>query len=131
MEAVRAIIHQSGYRSVHEFPPGEPITRSVPGFMDLCIEKILHDRVCVGHYYWQRGDRIADPEIEFKILDDAWVPVRFTQHPSVHQYEETGLASIDSFIAQWNNNLKHQGFTNEPDPDDLNAVHGTDGCNTN
>lgn len=112
MDAVREIIHQIGYASAHELPLGEPITRSVPGFMDLCIEKILRDRVCVGHYHWQRGDRLSDPEIEFKIDGDEWIPVRFTQHPSVHQYEEDGLASLNAFITQWNKNLISQGFTN-------------------
>jgi hypothetical protein len=120
MEAIREIIRQYGYPSVHELPLGTPISRSVPGYMELCIEKILCDRVCVGHYYWQRGDRLSDPEIEFKITSEEWIPSRFTQDPLGHQYEEDGLSTLASFIEQWNENLIGQGFTTAPADNDSN-----------
>lgn len=115
MRSVSCILKQAGYNSVRDMRLGESITRTAPGYMELGIEKIMADRLCVGHYYWKAGDRMSDPEIEFRVTENQWVPVRFTQHPSYYEYDDTGIDSLGSFIAQWDRNLAAQGFTHQSD----------------
>lgn len=89
----------------------ETYTIENDGYMDLVIEKIGESRLSVAHYYTQYDDLMSDPEIVFEVEDDELVPVRYTQHPHVHQYDETGLGrSVQDFCMQWRQNLEKQGF---------------------
>jgi len=63
MEAVRAILKEKGYSSASEMDINESVNIEMDGFMDLYIEKIGESKLSVAHYYTQRGDLMADPEI--------------------------------------------------------------------
>lgn len=110
MDSVRAIVEKSGYDSVDDLSINESITVKVEGFHDLVIEKIVDDRLSVMHSYTQRGDLMSDPEIVFRLEDDDWVPVRYTQHPSLHKHDEDGLDDVADFVETWDKNLRAQGF---------------------
>lgn len=110
MDAAQQILELAGYESLAEMNVGERATVSVSGLMDLTIEKIGFDRVSVAHYWPQHGDLMSDPEIVFRIEADTWIPVRYTQHPSTHLYDETGLQQIEETVRDWSNRLKQQGF---------------------
>lgn len=81
----------------------------VEGNEDLTIEKIGSDRLSVAHHYIQRGDLMCDPEIVFRVEEGEWIPIRYTQHPRVHQYDPEGIR-IEGFVVQWSANLREQGF---------------------
>lgn len=88
---------------------GYSLKTTAPGYMDLYIEKIDIDKICVAHYYTRQGDLMSDPEVVFRIVGDDWVPIRFTQHPNIHQYDESGL-SIQQFLDTWERNIRLQGY---------------------
>lgn len=53
---------------------------NAPGsFTAAVIEKIGPERFSVAHYFVERGDLVADPELEFVRQDGAWFPVAVTQ----------------------------------------------------
>jgi hypothetical protein len=81
--------------------------------MPLVIEKIAADRLSVAHYYAQMGDLMSDPEIVFHIDNGVWTPVRYTQHPHVHQHDETGLPDVAAFAEDWSQNLERQGYVKQ------------------
>jgi hypothetical protein len=112
METVKRIIEIAGYESAQDMELGDHIkVESLgSGMMDLSIEKVQEDRLSVAHYYTQRGDLMSDPEIVFVIEDDHWRAVRYTQHPSVMQYDEDGLPEVKQFAGDWNENLRDQKF---------------------
>jgi hypothetical protein len=110
MDAVKEIIQGHGYDSGHDMDVGDHIKVEVDGYMPLTIEKIEDSKLSVAHYYTQRGDLMSDPEIVFRIDGDEWTPVRYTQHPRHHQYNENGLPSVDAFVNTWDRKLKQQGF---------------------
>ncbi|MFP4218046.1 MAG: DUF6908 domain-containing protein [Salinarchaeum sp.] len=110
METIKKILQAHGYTSVHNMDVEDHITVEHATCMDLTIEKIADNRLSVAHYYTQRGDLMSDPEIVFRIDGDEWIPVRFTQHPHVHQHDEDGLSKVKDFVTTWDHNLKRQGF---------------------
>ena len=90
-------------------------------FMPLVIERHA-DRVSVTHYYSQNGDLIPDPDVEFMILGDKWLPVGmqdfFGYSRALLQDHETDkiqvypqkYSAILSFTNIWARNIKAQGF---------------------
>ncbi|RKD95654.1 DUF6908 domain-containing protein [Halopiger aswanensis] len=110
MKTVKEILEQFGINSISELETGQTITVENNGYMDLVIEKVGEERVVVGHYYRQMGDRTADPEIVFKVRNGDWIPVRYTQNPGVHQHDEDGLEPVQEFVKEWSRNLRIQGF---------------------
>lgn len=87
----------------------ESVSIEVHGHEELIIEKVGPNRVSVAHYYVQRGDLMSDPEIVFRIDNGIWLPIRYTQHPDVHQYVPNGL-TLTEFVNRWSRNLQRQGF---------------------
>jgi len=114
MDAAKRILERLGYESVEEMAVNESHTIEVDGYEDLTIEKVGPNRLSVAHHYIQRGDLMCDPEIVFHIDNGVWTPVRFTQHPHVHQHDPNGL-ELDGFVNQWSENLRHQGFVEAAD----------------
>ena len=110
METVTAIVQAHGYDSVHDMAVGDHIKVEHDHQMPLAIEKIGDDRLSVAHYYTQRGDLMSDPEVVFRLTGDTWTPVRYTQHPHIHQHDETGLTGVNAFVTTWDRNLRNQGY---------------------
>lgn len=112
MQTIRDILRLHGYDSVDDMAVGDhiEIERDGDALMPLVIEKIGTDRLSVAHYYTQMGDLMSDPEIVFHIDNGVWTPVRYTQHPHIHQYDESGLSDVKQFAKQWSRKLKRQGF---------------------
>lgn len=89
-------------------------------YMDLYIEKVHLDEILVGHYWEQRGDLMADPEIVYKIEEwdypispDGWNPVQFKMNgfPSAYESDRTGLGwDTIHFCRKWDETLGKQGF---------------------
>jgi len=109
MDAVKDILERLGIKSVEGMAVNESYTIEVEGYEDLTIEKIGPDRLSVAHHYIQRGDLMCDPEIVFRIKEGEWIPIRYTQHPRVHQYDPEGI-EVEAFVIQWSENLREQGF---------------------
>lgn len=109
MDVIREILDRIGISSIEAMELNQRYTIIVPGFEDLTIEKVGSTRVSVAHHYLQRGDLMCDPEIVFMVEDTDWTPVRYTQHPRIHQYDREGL-ELDAFIRKWSQNLRRQGF---------------------
>jgi hypothetical protein len=112
MDAISDILGDLGVPSVAEMNVNENYTITVDGFEDLTIEKIGDGRLSVGHYYTQRGDLMSDPEIVFQINCEEWVPIRYTQHPGIHQHDENGLPRVKNYVRKWDKNLESQGYVN-------------------
>lgn len=109
MDAISEILSNLGVPSITEMNVNENYTITVDGFEDLTIEKIGDGRLSVGHYYTQRGDLMSDPEVVFVVDNGDWRPVRFTQHPLIHDHDESGL-DLSEFLSTWEKNLRNQGF---------------------
>lgn len=109
MDSIKAILDIFGIESVSEMTVNDNYTLTVDGFEDLAIERIAEDRLSVGQYYQQRGDLCSDPEVVFVVEDGNWRPVRYTQHPIIHQHDERGI-DLDGFLSTWDRNLREQGF---------------------
>ena len=109
MDAIKNILAAEGYEGIQEMDVEDSVTVEVAEMMDLVIEKIGENRLSVAHYYTQNGDLMSDPEIVFRIDRDHWVPVRYTQHPSIEQHNEDGL-DLSGFLKQWDRNLTAQGY---------------------
>jgi len=109
MDAAKHILERLGYESVEAMAVNESYTIEVDGYEDLTIEKVGPNRLSVAHHYVQRGDLMCDTEIVFHIDNGVWTPVRFTQHPHVHQHDEDGLKLV-GFVEQWSVNLRRQGY---------------------
>jgi len=117
MDAVKAILERLDIESIEEMAVNESHTVEVEGFEDLTIEKVGPTRLSVAHHYVQRGDLMCDPEVVFHIDNGVWTPVRFTQHPHVHQHDEDGLPEVEAFCETWSENLRRQGFTEAVEDD--------------
>lgn len=109
MDAITAILAQFGIESVEQMELNESYSVEVPGYNDLTIEKVGTRRLSVAHHYVQRCDLMCDPEIVFRIENDTWIPIEYTQHPRIHQRDESGLELAD-FLDRWNRSLRQQGF---------------------
>jgi len=111
MQAAKAILASHGIDSIDDMAVGDCITVDLDRWvMTFVVEKIAEDRVSVGQYYTRYGDRMSDPEIVFRIDGDTWTRIRFTQHPHIHRYDETGLPDVRDFVKRWSRNLSLQGF---------------------
>ena len=100
---------------MEEMKVGDYHDLEVPGMMQLTIEKIGENRVSVAHHRTQHGDLMSNPEIVFKIQDNRWIPIRYTQHPGIHRHDENGLHSAKENAKQWSRNLQQQGFIEAAD----------------
>ena len=109
METVRKILAQRGVESVDQMEINDSYSVEVSGFDTLTIEKVAPERLSVAHHRIQRGDLMCDPEIVFRVENDRWVPVEYTQHPRIYQHDESGL-KIRGFVNRWDRNLREQGF---------------------
>jgi len=109
MKAIIEILGKLGIDSVADMDINEYHTIEVDGFNDLTVEKIGENRLSVKSHYVQRGDVMSDPEIVYRVEDGEWTPVRYTQHPRIHQHDEGGL-DLDGFPSDWSDNLRAQGF---------------------
>jgi hypothetical protein len=90
-------------------------------FMPLVIER-QGDHVSVTHYYSQNGDLVADPDLEFLVRNDKWLPVGMQDYFGYsrallldHETNEirinsTKYSSILSFTNSWARNIKAQGY---------------------
>lgn len=113
MQAAQDILASHCINTVDDLDVGDCITVDLDRWvMEFVIEKIGEDRVSVGQYYNQYGDRMSDPEVVFRIDGDTWTPIRYTLHPHIHRYDETGLPDVKDFVKQWSRNLTLQGFVN-------------------
>ena len=112
MQSIQTIVQTRGCDSVHDMATGDhiEIEPQSDAMMPLTIEKIGSDRLAVSHHYIQRGDVMYDPEIVFRLSGDNWVPIRYTQHPHIHQYNEDGLTQVTEFIEDWDQTLRSQGY---------------------
>lgn len=109
MDAITEILAQFGIESVGQMEYNEGYTVEVPGYNDLTIEKVGDRQLSVAHHYVQRCDLMCDPEVVFRIENGNWVPIEYTQHPSIYKRDETGL-QLDGFVECWNRNIRQQGF---------------------
>lgn len=109
MDTIKEVLKAFSVPSVAEMEANESYSVTVEGFEDLTIEKIGDGRLSVGQFYQRRGDLMSDPEVVFVVEDGEWRPVRYTQHPLVHQHDEHGI-DLDGFLSTWDRNLREQGF---------------------
>jgi hypothetical protein len=112
IEAIQQILAAHGYEDVATVPIETHIKIELDGdgMMPLVIEKIGENRISVAHYYVQYGDLMSDPEIVFHIEGNEWIPVRYTEHPHIHDHNENGLYDVAKFAKQWSENLEKQGY---------------------
>lgn len=110
MEAVKQILRELGFGSLDEVPRDDYWDIEVTGYMELTIERVSDTHISISHSYLQNGDVMRDPEIVFEVEDDEWTPIEYVQDPMVAQHDPDGLDEVETFAAQWNNNLKEQGF---------------------
>lgn len=114
MDAVEDILAAYGYDDPLDLGVDDLVKverEEASGMMPLSIERVGERRISVAHTYVQQGDLMYDPEIVYEVSepDRGWVPVRFTQHPFIEQYDPDGL-DLDGFPDTWNKNLRSQGY---------------------
>lgn len=89
------------------------------GYMPLHVERLPGNRLAVSHVYEQNGDLIRDPEVVFDITKTKkgagqLVPDTIEHPPMVFNGRELSgpvkISQTDSFLKQWADNLKSQGF---------------------
>jgi hypothetical protein len=123
MRAVAEIIDRFG--GIEKF---RHVKLHVEGFMPLTLEKLPIDGpnggvlLSVCHYFEQNGDLMADPEIEFEIRGEEWLPISFRQDSTgtnrivVQKVGTQVLANphilrdLQSFCRVWDKNIHDQGF---------------------
>lgn len=113
METIKKILEHLGYESVLELDINDSITleSGSDAIMDLTIERVSDDHLSVAHYWVQRGDLMADPEIVFDISGDEWTPIEHKVDPRFHRHNEDGLPESQQFATKtWDTNLQRQGF---------------------
>jgi len=94
MESVKQILEHLD-TTVKQLNIGELHEIQNKGYMNLTIEKIGSQKISVAHYHRKRGDLMSDPEIVFKITDkNQWIPIRYTQHPGIHEHDKNGLPQV-------------------------------------
>ena|ERR1700722_2953580 len=102
--------------------------------MPLTLEKLPingpNDGVLISvcHYFEQNGDLMADPEIEFEVRGEEWLPISFRQGSTgtnrivVQKVGTQVLANphilrdLTSFCRVWDRNIRDQGFTKAEPP---------------
>ena len=106
------------------------------GFMDLVIENLERretflgspmDVYSIAHYGEQNGDLMADPDIEFGVINDGErtrvIPMTFqNDYMAIYQqvfhyssvkgwtFSNRLLIDLDEFLYEWLKNIKEQGF---------------------
>lgn len=96
------------------------------GYDSLVIERYCDEPMfmSVAHYFEMNGDLVSDPQIEFLIKDDLWVPVSVEQYlGGYRRYIEvdytTGNAGVTDrssqselaeFADMWAENIMDQGW---------------------
>lgn len=89
-------------------------------YMPLCIEK-HGSRVTVTHYFEQGGDLIADPDMEFEVVDQEWLPVAIQHANGLYfraidyrsgqrKVHPAQMKDQQEFARIWARNLLQQGF---------------------
>ena len=90
------------------------------GYMPLSIEK-HGTQITIAHYFEQCGDLIADPDMEFEIIEGEWSPVAI-QHSTGHYFRAVEYRDGKKFVSRsqlrdqrqfarmWGRNLLSQGF---------------------
>ena len=109
MDVIKDILVQLGIESVNQMELNESYSVEVPGYNDLTIEKVGQQQLSVAHHYVQRCDLMCDPEVVFRIENNNWIPIEYTQHPRIYQRDESGL-ELEGFLKRWDQNLRQQGF---------------------
>jgi len=116
IDTVKQILKNKGIDDPEDMKINENYTIESDGYEDLTIEKVGEDRISVAQTYTQRMDLMRDPEIVYEIEDDGdWKPVEYQQDPRIYRHDEEGL-DIDSFVNEWDENLKKQGFVEASQP---------------
>lgn len=118
METVRRILATQGITGLEDMELNESYRVESEIFMDLSIEKIYDEKILVGHYYTERADLMADPELRFLIedytdSDYGWIPIEYRQDgvPNIYERDEMGLGSdVRAFVRNWDERLGKQGF---------------------
>src|ERR1035437_8042859 len=68
------------------------------GYMPLSIEK--HGaQITIAHYFEQGGDLIADPDMEFEIIEGEWSPVAI-QHSTGHYFRAVEYRDGKKFVSR-------------------------------
>lgn len=96
------------------------------GYDSLVIERYCDEPICisVAHYFEMNGDLVSDPQIEFLVKDDLWVPVSIEQflggyRRCVEIDSTTGNAGVTdrsnqrdlaAFADMWAENIMDQGW---------------------
>jgi hypothetical protein len=90
------------------------------GYMPLSIEK-HGSQVTIAHYFEHGGDLIADPDMEFEVIEGEWSPVAI-QHSTGHYFRAVEYRDGKKFVSRnqlrdqrqfarlWGRNLIAQGF---------------------
>ena len=91
------------------------------GYMPLSIEK-HGSQITIAHYFEKEGDLIADPDMEFEVIEGEWSPVAI-QHSTGHYYRAVEYRDGKKFVSRsqlldqrqfarmWARNLISQGFS--------------------
>ncbi len=102
--------------------PGEAITLTAGGFMDLHIDTLDRDdagniTLALAHYYRQNGDSVPDPDMEVKVYKHGMAEALAYQDSFGYRrvYPEPGKVAprakreLNSFLAYWLKNILDQG----------------------
>lgn len=81
-------------------------------FMPLVIESLMPGIVTVTHYYRRGGDPCPDPDVEFRITPEGWVPLAMQDDWGYRRPEPGSVqhSSLVSFCEVWAANLEAQGW---------------------
>ena len=90
------------------------------GYMPLSIEKHC-SQITIAHYFTQGDEIIADPDMEFEVIEGEWSPVAI-QHSTGHYFRaveyrdgkkfvsRSQLRDQQKFARMWGRNLISQQF---------------------
>ena len=118
---MRNSIQQSNYENILPLLEDYVKIENEP-YMPLVIERIDSDEYSMGHYYFQNGDRMCDPEITFRVDSKShFIDVLTYQldtlgiYQSVYSddskfYSKKLCSELNQFLYDWLKNIRHQGF---------------------
>lgn len=118
---MRNSIQQSNYENILPLLDDYIKIENEP-YMPLVIERIGGDEYSIGHYYWQNGDRMCDPEITFTVDSKSHlIDVLTYQLDALGIYQKVYAddqkrfsrklcTELNQFLYDWLKNIKHQGF---------------------
>jgi len=108
--------------------PGAYLRLDMPGFDRLCIERLNKHEISVAHIWAQNGFQIPEPDVVFFNQEgQGWIPLEITQSMSgrrcyvettedrteILRFDPIGQADLASFVEQWANNLREQGWLDQ------------------